>query len=251
MTKRISRRLRARLNISILPLLLFGMAACSKHNDSTLPAVPLPANPDTMTLTGTVRYLALGDSYTIGTSVTEGERYPVQTAGLLRAGGINLDPPDIIATNGWTTANLLNAISQSKFSNNYTAVSLLIGVNNQYQGRSLDEYNQEFNQLLQRAIQYAGGRADHVFVLSVPDYSVTPFARGSDTAKIAAQIDAFNRVNKSVSDSHKVNYLDVTGESRKAGTDRTLIASDSLHFSGKEYAIWSSALAPLIKAALH
>jgi lysophospholipase L1-like esterase len=209
-----------------------------------------PTNNDSMRDTGTKKYLALGDSYTIGTSVNETDRYPVQTAGLLKALGVNIADPEIIATNGWTTADLKNATKDKPVTTAYDAVSLLIGVNNQYQGRSLDEYKQEFITLIQRSIQLANGKPDHVFVLSIPDYSVTPFASGSNKQKIAAEIDAFNDANKMIAADYKVHYLYITDESRKAANDLSLIASDGLHFSGKEYAVWSGMLAQMIKAAL-
>jgi len=193
---------------------------------------------------------ALGDSYTIGTSVSESDRYPVQTAAILKAQGINIATPDIIATNGWTTTNLINGINESRLADIYDAVSLLIGVNNQYQGGTIENYTQEFTSLIQRSVQFAGGKPDHVFVISIPDYSVTPFARGRNTKEIAAEIDAFNNANKTVAENYKVNYLNITEESRKAANDPSLIAPDSLHFSGKEYSIWSGKLAPMIKAVL-
>ena len=200
---------------------------------------------------GTARkYLALGDSYTIGTSVSETDRYPVQTVGMLKAQGVNISAADIIATNGWTTADLIYATKDRPVITSYDAVSLLIGVNNQYQGKSLDEYRQQFTALIQRSIQLANGKADHVFVLSIPDYSVTPFAINSYRQKIAAEIDAFNEANRMIATDYKVHYLYITDESRKAATDLSLVASDGLHFSGKEYAIWSGKLATMIKGVL-
>jgi lysophospholipase L1-like esterase len=129
----------------------------------------------------------------------------------------------------------------------YQVVSLLIGVNNQYQGRSQSEYREQFTSLLQTAIGLAGDRPTHVIVLSIPDYSVTPFARGRDTALIAAQIDSFNLINRAVAVQYGVTWLDVTTESRKAAADPSLIAADGLHFSGKEYGIWAARMAPVIK----
>lgn len=212
--------------------------------------VPPALNTDSMPNDGSKKYLALGDSYTIGTSVSEADRYPVQTVALLKAQGINVADADIIATNGWTTADLINATKDKPVSTTYDVVSLLIGVNNQYQGRSLDEYKEQFTTLIKRSIQLANGRADHVFVISIPDYSVTPFASGSDKQKIAAEIDSFNVANKTIADNYKVNYLYITDESRKAATDLSLVASDGLHFSGKEYAVWSGKLAVMMKTEL-
>ena len=195
------------------------------------------------------KYLALGDSYTIGTSVAETDRFPVQTADFLQAMGIKTQV-SIIATNGWTSTDLLLAIREKPVTTNYDMVSVLIGVNNQYQGKSLDLYKTDFTAIIQRAIQLADGKPNHVVVLSIPDYSVTPFASNSDKQRIATEIDAFNAANKTIASDYKVNYLYITDESRKAAGDRTLVASDGLHFSGKEYAVWAMQLAAVFKAAL-
>ena len=201
-----------------------------------------PADPSAKT------YLALGDSYTIGQSVTEAERFPNQTAQLLRDQNIKINNPTIIAKTGWTTRNLIDALNATTLSNNYDVVSLLIGVNNQYQGRNIDEYKTEFTLLLNRAIQYAANKPTHVFVLSIPDYSVTPFASGSDRARIAAEIDQFNAANKTTSIQLGVNYLDITPISREP--DPSLIAGDGLHPSGKQYKRWAELLAPMMKQVL-
>jgi lysophospholipase L1-like esterase len=192
-------------------------------------------------------YLALGDSYTIGQSVAVTDRYPVQAVQLLRLDSQACKDPEIIATTGWTTANLQNALKNKTAPIPYALVTLLIGVNNQYQGLSQTEYMDQFSNLLQQAIQLAGNKPSHVIVLSIPDYSVTPFARGSDTVLIAAQIDSFNRINAAVSANDKVHYLDITGESRKAAGDGSLVAVDGLHFSGKEYAIWAAKMEPVMR----
>lgn len=221
--------------------------SCNKKNSFIqqyiiqLPSPVMPAD-------SSKNYLALGDSYTIGQSVTEQERFPVQTVNLLRAQNIKINDPKIIATTGWTTRNLIDALNATPLSNNYNVVSLLIGVNNQYQHRTIDEYKTEFGILLVRAIQYAANKPSHVFVLSIPDYSVTPFANGYDRQKIAAEIDEFNAVNKTISLQLGVNYLDITGISREP--DPSLIANDGLHPSGKQYKRWADLLSPMIKQAL-
>jgi lysophospholipase L1-like esterase len=193
------------------------------------------------------RYLALGDSYTIGESIPATERYPVQAVKMLADVGMHFREPQIIATTGWTTADLLSAVNKTKFTGHYDLVSLLIGVNNQYQGKSKSEYEKEFTELLQRSIQLAGNRSDHVLVLSIPDYSITPFARNSDTALIASEIDAFNLINKKISSQYHAQYINITEESRKALHDPSLIADDGLHFSGKEYEIWAGMMMKVIK----
>lgn len=215
------------------------------------PAVASVANAGNANTDSAYSYLALGDSYTIGESVPVADRYPVQAARLMRNNHLNCMDPEIIATTGWTTANLLDGISyKTKSLSKYDIVSLLIGVNNQYQGGSRAEYRNEFTILVQQSIQLAGNQASHVIVLSIPDYSVTPFAHGGDTALIASEIDAFNAINFQVSTEYKVNYLDITGESRKAATDASLIASDGLHFSGKEYGVWADKMDPIMKGML-
>jgi lysophospholipase L1-like esterase len=206
------------------------------------------SNPVALTDPAAKTYLALGDSYTIGQSVSEAERFANHTVQILRSQNIKINDPKIIATTGWTTKNLLDAINAVTLPTNYDVVSLLIGVNNQYQGRSLDEYKSEFTLLLNRAIDYAGNKPSHVFVLSIPDYSVTPFASGSNKTKIATEIDQLNAANKTIASQLGVNYLDITPISREP--DPSLIANDGLHPSGKQYKRWADLLAPMIKAIL-
>ena len=215
------------------------------HNFQAPPTVT-PAPDDTASKT----YLALGDSYTIGESVDIADRYPVQAVQLLRASHISCQDPEIIATTGWTTGDLLDALRDKTAEKPYAVVTLLIGVNNQYQGRSMLEYEDQFISLLHYAIRMTGNQPSHVIVLSIPDYSVTPFAQHSNTALIASQIDAFNKINVSVSRNLEVHYLDITADSRKAAEDPSLIAQDGLHFSGKEYAIWAARMEPVMKKIL-
>lgn len=183
-------------------------------------------------------YLALGDSYTIGESVKEEERYPVMLAKELNQAKIPINNPDIIARTGWTTDELLSAIEKKNPPNTYDLVSLLIGVNNQYRGYSVDTYHKEFEILLKIAIEKAQGNKNRVFVLSIPDYGVTPFAQNSDTAKIAKEIDIFNNINREISQLYGVKYFDITPISRKAKDNAQLIAKDGLHPSGLMYKEW-------------
>ena len=195
------------------------------------------------------KWLALGDSYTIGQGVTAAERFPAQTANILQQSGINMATPAYIATTGWTTTDLSNAI-QTQNPGTYDVVSLLIGVNDQYQNHDTTGYRQRFTNLLEKAIQLANGKRNHVFVLSIPDYSVTPFAGGSDTARIRKELDGFNAINKSVTDAYNCPYLDITTLTREALTDRSLLAADGLHPSGKEYKLWADRLAPMMMPVL-
>lgn len=196
-------------------------------------------------------YLALGDSYTIGESIPETGRFSVQTVNLLRLQNIKINDPDIVAVTGWTTANLINALDNKPPKKNYSFVSLLIGVNNQYQHESIEEYKTGFTELLNRAISYAANNKNHVFVLSIPDYSVTPFAAGLDTARISKEIDEFNEVNKTISLHAGVHYVDITPVSREAKYNLSLIGGDGLHPSAYQYEKWSMLLAPSIKQVLH
>lgn len=226
-------------------IIYVSLISCAKKNEGTF------VNPATILDTIHKSYLALGDSYTIGESVADTERFPVQTVRLLREQNIEINNPDIIATSGWTTTNLLNALNNSPPKKIYSVVSLLIGVNNQYQGKTLDEYKIEFTTLLNMAISYAGDIKSHVFVLSIPDYSVTPFARNSDTARIAREIDAFNFANRTISGDAGVHYLDITPISRDAKNDPILIADDGLHPSAIQYKKWSGILAPMMLKEVH
>jgi lysophospholipase L1-like esterase len=188
-------------------------------------------------------YLALGDSYTIGEGVQLYESFPYQTVQLLRKAGYAMYAPEIVAKTGWTTDELQEGIHNRLLLPGYDFVSLLIGVNNQYRGRSRDEYAKEFEALLQQAIEFAGDKPQHVFVLSIPDWGITPFAAGRDRAAIAREIDAFNAINKLVTEVFKVNYYNITPGTRQAANDLTLLAADQLHPSAKEYALWALQLA--------
>ena len=158
--------------------------------------------------------------------------------------------PTVIATTGWTTTDLQLALArQSTFSDHYDIVSLLIGVNDQYQGGKLQDYKTHFEQLLEQSIGYAGGRPSHVIVLSIPDYGITPFGKSSGRSRqISREIDSFNQANREISLAYQVLYLDITPESRLASYDSSLIAPDGLHYSAKEYAIWATRLSALIKS---
>jgi lysophospholipase L1-like esterase len=196
------------------------------------------------------RYLALGDSYTIGESVAVAERFPNQLARVLRAKGLAIAEPEIIAKTGWTTDELSAAIDKAAPHGPYALVTLLIGVNNQYRGRDAEQYRGEFRALLKRAIGFAGGNAQHVVVVSIPDWGVTPFASGRDRAKIGREIDAFNAINRDETQRAGARYADVTPASRHASTEPVLVAPDGLHPSGAMYARWVAAIAPQAEAAL-
>lgn len=196
-------------------------------------------------------YLALGDSYTIGEAVAQNQSFPFQLTARLNAEGIKVGAPKIIATTGWTTDELQTAIKSASLTAKYNIVSLLIGVNNQYRGYSIDTYRKEFIDLLQTAIGFAGNNKAHVFVVSIPDWGLTPFGKssGRDFKTVTDQINAFNAVNKEETLKLGVSYTDITPESRNVSTDLSLAASDGLHPSGKMYEEWVTLLAPAVVKA--
>lgn len=191
-------------------------------------------------------FLALGDSYTIGESLPLFESFPYQTVQILRNAGVKLQAPEIISKTGWTTDELADAISKIHLNEEYDIVSLLIGVNNQYRGRSVEEYEKEFEGLAKQAIEFAGNEPKHVFVLSIPDWGCTPFAKDHDRGKISAEINAFNAVNKAITMQLGAHYLEITEEGRESLTDTSLVATDGLHPSAKEYFKWATKLSRAI-----
>jgi len=195
------------------------------------------------------RHLALGDSYTIGESVSEMNRWPNQLAKLLEAEDIQTEVT-IIARTGWTVNELWQNIQANPPEGTYDLVTLLIGVNDQYRGYPLDGYREDFPFMLGKAIEYAGGNPDHVVVLSIPDWGFTPFAATRDTEPISQQIDEFNAVNFKETKSAGAHYVDVTLISRKAMDDFELIAGDRLHPSGKMYAMWAEKTLPVVRDIL-
>ena len=190
------------------------------------------------------RFLALGDSYTIGEGVAPAERWPNQLVAMVRADGVTLGDPEIVATTGWTTDELDAGIDRAAPRGPYALVSLLIGVNNQYRGRDAEEYRAQFIALLARARDFAGGRTDHVLVLSIPDWGVTPFAEGRDRARIASEIDRFNAINREEAARLGARYVDVTGISRRAAQGETWFAGDGLHPGAAMYHEWAEAARP-------
>jgi len=191
------------------------------------------------------RFLALGDSYTIGEGVEASGRWPSQLAARL-----GLDAPEIVAQTGWTTDELGAAMDAHEFRPPYALVTLLIGVNNQYRGRDLASYRGEFTQLLQRAIELAGDKPRHVVVVSIPDWGITPFARGRDAHAIAREIDAYNAANREIAANSHAHYADVTGISRDRGEREDMLVGDGLHPSAAMYTRWLDAILPATQAAL-
>lgn len=198
------------------------------------------------------RYLALGDSYTIGEGVPESERWPAQLARALRAAGTALDDPQVVAATGWTTDELDAGIDAAAPVGPFDLVSLLIGVNDQYRGRPLDGFAGRFAGLLRRAVGFAGGAPGRVLVLAIPDWGATPFARaqGRDQAQVAAQIDAFNAVCRDQAVRAGAHWVDIGPLSRARGGEPAMLADDGLHPSAAMYALWSALALPAAREAL-
>lgn len=197
-------------------------------------------------------FLALGDSYTAGEAVDAAGRWPVQLAAALRAEGVALAGPRILATTGWTTDELWAAMDAAEPLGVHGLVSLLIGVNDQYRGRPVDDYAAAFARLLARAIALAGGRAGRVLALSIPDWGVTPFgqASGRDTAAIARELDAYNAAAAAECARRGVAFVDITGASRTLGARPDRVAGDGLHPSALAYADWAALALPVARRLL-
>lgn len=214
----------------LLSFSLFILFACAK--EATIPVTELVPEKAATT------YLALGDSYTIGESVPYEQNYPNQLYEKLVADDIAIEEPTIIARTGWTTNELATAIKQVNPDSNYCLVSLSIGVNNQFRGYNQTAYEENFEELLQQAIAFAGGDNERVFVLSIPDYGFTPFGQRRNPEKISQELDEYNAINKMISEKYEVKYFDITSISRE-GLERTeLVANDGLHPSAQQYKEW-------------
>lgn len=197
-----------------------------------------------------VSYLALGDSYTIGTGIEVDNSYPYQLADTLRAKGITVDTTHIIATNGWTTTDLKKGISENTPDSAFNLVSLLIGVNNQYQWLDIELYRTEFRELLEQSIEFAGGKSENVFVISIPNYGVTPFAQSKDPDYIRRKITEYNGIAEEISSEYDIPFINITPISELAEDDLSLLASDELHPSAKMYSMWIDEMLPTITEIL-
>ena len=194
----------------------------------------------------TSKFLALGDSYTVGASVTFSERWPVQFLDELKLYTTVLDTLQIIATSGWRVDQLKFGMDNSNLEPPYGLVSLLIGVNNQYQGQNANDFRPEFIEMLEKSLKLVNNRKERFFVISIPDWGASPYGFGFDRAKVSKEINEFNSVVKEESEKRGLRYFDITTISRRALIDRTLIASDGLHPSGKMYKLWVDKMIPII-----
>ena len=231
--------------------LLFTLANCTSQNEKNNSETIAEENstPGEIQNNADYTYLALGDSYTIGESVGTDERFPVQLASKLTENGFSVSATKIVAQTGWTTDELAAAIESSELNKNYDLVTLLIGVNNQFRGRNSEEYRTQFAELLQTAIDFAG-KETNVIVISIPDYGVTPFGQDRNPEKIAEEINIFNQINFEEALKTDAHYVDITGISRKAKNDDSLVASDGLHPSGEMYRLWVEDIFPVTKQIL-
>lgn len=215
----------------VFGLLIF-MMSCSSSSEALKPEESeIPNSPDNLS------YLALGDSYTIGESVAENMRWPVQLVKQLRDKDVEINSPKIIAKTGWTTDNLLNAMDANLGNEKYDLVSVLIGVNNQFQNKSILDYEADLNTIFTEAIGFSKTGKEGVFVVSIPDYGATPFG-ASNAEEIGREIAEFNAVLKKVADQFGLPFYNITPISKMAKSDRSLVANDGLHPSGKMYSLW-------------
>lgn len=237
------------MRFSTIILSIVVILGCEKNS---LTVMNDPKTPATINPGHKITYLALGDSYTIGESVPMESNFPSLLAASLKAEGLDVAAPKIIATTGWTTSELQAAIKKEALTQKFGIVTLLIGVNNQYRGESLITYRKEFKELLQTALDFADGNKNHVFVLSIPDWGVTPYGAGSgrNQQDISDAIDAFNLINKEETLAIGVSYTDITPGSRKAVSDPDLVASDGLHYAAKMHAEWVANLKPAVTKVL-
>ena len=194
--------------------------------------------------------LSLGDSYTIGEAVPLHQNFPYQAVQLLRKKGYDFHAPEIIAKTGWTSDELEDALREYSLLSKYDFVTLLIGVNNQYRGLEVIPFKDHFEELVKKAIEKANGKKEHVVVLTIPDYSITPYAQSLDIEKTAKDLEVFNSVIRAISIQYKVQFIDITPGTREAREDTSLLAADGLHPSVKEYTRWAEKVAAVISSQL-
>lgn len=225
----------------IFILMLVVLVSCEQDRSEYI----APLNPNIKTVVNPspnpaaeLRYLALGDSYTIGQSVDALERWPVQLTALLREAGYNYNDPRIIARTGWTTDQLETAIDEANIQEKYDLVTLLIGVNDQYRGRNVEDFRTQYIEVLNKAIALANNNTKNVIVVSIPDWGVSPFGASRDRDKISQEIDLYNSVKKEETIKKGVQFINITTISRQALNNDIYIASDNLHFSGAMYKLW-------------
>lgn len=232
------------------PLIVFLLITLIYCSEKEIETTVIEVVDSTSIMEKKLTFLALGDSYTIGESVSEGERWPLQLAKRLNEDLLNVDLPRIIAKTGWTTDELISAIIKEEITETVDLVSLLIGVNNQFRGYPIAQQEKEFEDLLKMALSFAGGDTSRIIVVSIPDYGVTPFGSNYDPEKIAKEIDEYNAINQRISEEYHVQYFNITPISRQATNNPDLIASDGLHPSGEMYSEWVDLIYANVKAII-
>jgi lysophospholipase L1-like esterase len=195
-------------------------------------------------------YLALGDSYTIGELVPLYESFPYQAVQLLRGEGLHFHAPEIVAKTGWTTSELAEHLLHTKLNEHYDFVTLLVGVNNQYRGLSIDDFKSDLEFLLKKAIHFSGNKPERVIVISIPDWGMTPFAADREVKDIAREIDSFNSAKEALAKAYNITFIDITVAQRADAPDEAFITSDKLHPSGKEYEKWARLVSEKMKSVL-
>jgi len=193
-----------------------------------------------------MRYLALGDSYTIGELVPLEKNFPHQTVTVLKGKNINLQLDKTIAVTGWTTGELNEAIAKEKPTQDYDWVTLLIGVNNQYRGQEIERYEKELYNLISQSILFAKGRASRVIILSIPDWGMTPFNTKRDITQVSKEIDEYNTIKKKWAEHFGCPYLDITPLTRKFSKNEDYLTEDKLHLTGTMYRLWAERIARII-----
>jgi lysophospholipase L1-like esterase len=229
----------------LLLLFVFTFYGCGTNSE-----MPEVSGNHSAVSSGGITYLALGDSYTIGESVTENERWPMQLTSRLNEAGFNVQSPKIIAQTGWRTDDLLNAMNSQLSSEKYDLVSVLIGVNNQYQRKSITVFEEELKVILEKAISYSKSGKENVFMVSIPDYGVTPFGLNSGRENISQEIIEYNLICKQVAEEMDIPFYNITDISLEAETNTDLVAGDGLHPSGEMYRRWVVRILPKVKELL-
>lgn len=218
-----------RRNILVLVLIGVTFSFCTTSKNESVTSEPVELKKS---------YLALGDSYTVGEGVSSAEAFPALLIQKLKEKQLEFDTPNVVAKTGWTTGELLQALDDANIQRNFDLVTLLIGVNNQYRGLSVEEYRIELRELLKRALVFASNKPENVRVISIPDWGVSPFAEGRDRALIAHAIDTFNAVKREETEALNIPFIDITEISRTALDREQYFAPDRLHFSKEMHLLW-------------
>lgn len=194
--------------------------------------------------------LCLGDSYTVGEGVPLHQSFPYQTVQMLRKNGHAFHAPEIVAQTGWTTFELAECLIHHSFESQYDFVTLLIGVNNQYRGLPVEDFAEDFEYLLKKAMSLCVAHEKQVLAISIPDWGITPFAKNKHAGEIAAGIDGYNATAALLAAKYNVAWLDITSEYRLTGNTSEMLVDDGLHPSVKVYELWSREIKTFIESKM-